>query len=180
MSLTLRLLWRDWKSGQLALLLVSMMIAVGTITGIALFASRIENSIMSEASEVLAGDAQISGSRELPGEWLVVPVPLHRWRLWRRRFNQAMALAAVAARQRLDHFLQHRLASCQHGDIGAQQCQFHRRRAANAVGGTANQGMFAGQRVKDAIVDQLRARHGRRGQDHRFEKPKNHWACARF
>ncbi len=70
MSLTLRLLWRDWKSGQLALLLVSMMIAVGTITGIALFASRIENSIMSEASEVLAGDAQISGSRALPGEWL--------------------------------------------------------------------------------------------------------------
>lgn len=24
---------------------------------------------------------------ELEGNWLVVPVPLHRWRLWRRGFN---------------------------------------------------------------------------------------------
>jgi ComF family protein len=30
---------------------------------------------------------------------VIVPVPLHRWRLWRRRFNQAMALASVVARE---------------------------------------------------------------------------------
>ena len=30
---------------------------------------------------------------------VIVPVPLHRWRLWRRRFNQAMALAAVVGRE---------------------------------------------------------------------------------
>ncbi len=29
----------------------------------------------------------------LKGEWLVVPVPLHRWRLWRRGFNQSALLA---------------------------------------------------------------------------------------
>jgi ComF family protein len=29
---------------------------------------------------------------------VVVPVPLHPWRLWRRRFNQAMALGRVVAR----------------------------------------------------------------------------------
>ena len=29
----------------------------------------------------------------LDGEWLVVPVPLHRWRLWRRGFNQSALLA---------------------------------------------------------------------------------------
>jgi ComF family protein len=28
---------------------------------------------------------------------VIVPVPLHRWRLWRRRFNQAMALARVVS-----------------------------------------------------------------------------------
>ena len=28
---------------------------------------------------------------------VIVPVPLHRFRLWRRRFNQAMALGRVAA-----------------------------------------------------------------------------------
>jgi ComF family protein len=35
---------------------------------------------------------------ELEGEWLVVPVPLHRWRLWERGFNQSALLAARIAR----------------------------------------------------------------------------------
>lgn len=42
--------------------------------------------------------------RDAGPEWLVVPVPLHRWRLWRRGFNQAALLAreiATARRARL-------------------------------------------------------------------------------
>jgi ComF family protein len=34
----------------------------------------------------------------LDGEWLVVPVPLHRWRLWERGFNQSALLAGRIAR----------------------------------------------------------------------------------
>lgn len=34
----------------------------------------------------------------LDGEWLVVPVPLNRWRLWRRGFNQSALLAQGIAR----------------------------------------------------------------------------------
>lgn len=30
--------------------------------------------------------------------WVVVPVPLHRWRLWRRGYNQAAVLAREIAR----------------------------------------------------------------------------------
>ncbi|MCB2077051.1 MAG: ComF family protein [Novosphingobium sp.] len=33
-------------------------------------------------------------------DWLVVPVPLHRWRLWQRGFNQAALLANEIARAR--------------------------------------------------------------------------------
>ncbi len=33
-------------------------------------------------------------------DWLIVPVPLHRWRLWRRGFNQAALLAGEIARAR--------------------------------------------------------------------------------
>lgn len=33
-------------------------------------------------------------------DWLVVPVPLHRWRLWRRGFNQAALLAREIAREK--------------------------------------------------------------------------------
>ncbi|MCB5174348.1 ComF family protein [Microvirga lenta] len=35
-----------------------------------------------------------AGTELLAEADVIVPVPLHRWRLWRRRFNQAMALAA--------------------------------------------------------------------------------------
>jgi ComF family protein len=34
----------------------------------------------------------------LDGNWLVVPVPLHRWRLWSRGYNQAALLARDLAR----------------------------------------------------------------------------------
>ena len=34
---------------------------------------------------------------EIGPEWLIVPVPLHRWRLWRRGFNQAALLAREIA-----------------------------------------------------------------------------------
>jgi ComF family protein len=37
---------------------------------------------------------------ELDGDWLVVPVPLHQWRLWRRGFNQSALLAKEIARLR--------------------------------------------------------------------------------
>ena len=33
-------------------------------------------------------------------DWLIVPVPLHRWRLWRRGFNQSALLAREIARIR--------------------------------------------------------------------------------
>lgn len=36
--------------------------------------------------------------QEVDRDWLVVPVPLHRWRLWRRGYNQAAILAAELAK----------------------------------------------------------------------------------
>ena len=46
--------------------------------------------------------ARLAAARlpELPGEWLFIPVPLHRWRLWRRGFNQSALLARELARRR--------------------------------------------------------------------------------
>lgn len=37
---------------------------------------------------------------EIGAGWIMVPVPLHRWRLWRRGFNQAALLAGELARLR--------------------------------------------------------------------------------
>ncbi|ANU08019.1 ComF family protein [Paraurantiacibacter namhicola] len=35
---------------------------------------------------------------QLDGEWLAVPVPLHRWRLWKRGFNQSALIARELAK----------------------------------------------------------------------------------
>lgn len=44
-----------------------------------------------------AGVLQV-GDGKGDGEWLVVPVPLNRWRLWARGYNQSALLAAPIAR----------------------------------------------------------------------------------
>lgn len=35
---------------------------------------------------------------QIDGDWLVVPVPLHRWRIWHRGYNQAAELGRTIAR----------------------------------------------------------------------------------
>jgi ComF family protein len=42
--------------------------------------------------------ARLTGLADVDAGWLVVPVPLHRWRLWRRGFNQSALLAREIAR----------------------------------------------------------------------------------
>ncbi|MHA7880890.1 MAG: ABC transporter permease [Saccharospirillum sp.] len=59
MSLSLKLLWRDWRGGELNILVAALLIAVITVTSIGLFADRIRNSIIDEAGNLLAADAQI-------------------------------------------------------------------------------------------------------------------------
>jgi ComF family protein len=52
-----------------------------------------------ELAQALGAMMTRAGAELLKEADVIVPVPLHRWRLWRRRFNQAMALSAVVARQ---------------------------------------------------------------------------------
>ena len=47
----------------------------------------------------LGGMMARAGAELLAEADVIVPVPLHRWRLWGRRFNQAMALGAVISRR---------------------------------------------------------------------------------
>lgn len=59
MNLSFKLLWRDWRGGELNILVAALLIAVVTVTSIGLFADRIRNSIIDEAGNLLAADAQI-------------------------------------------------------------------------------------------------------------------------
>jgi putative ABC transport system permease protein len=68
--LALKLLWRDFRSGELNVLIVALLVAVTTVTGIGLFSDRIQQSILDEAGSLLAADAQVRGSQPIPEEWV--------------------------------------------------------------------------------------------------------------
>jgi ComF family protein len=64
-------------------------------------ASRVALKLKYGGQTGLADTMARAMARLLPEEaedWLIAPVPLHRWRLWRRGYNQAALLAAGLAR----------------------------------------------------------------------------------
>lgn len=61
----------------------------------ATLAHRLKYGDRLELARALGGMMARAGSELLQDADVIVPIPLHRWRLWSRRFNQAMALAAV-------------------------------------------------------------------------------------
>ena len=70
LRLALRLLWRDWRAGELGLLLVSLVIAVGTVATITLFTDRLQRALVLESASFLAADRLLTGSRPAPEQWL--------------------------------------------------------------------------------------------------------------
>src|SRR5258706_15558651 len=61
--MAVRLLRREWRSGELAVLLVSLSVAVAALTGEGFLVDRIGRAVQAQASEVLAADARV----ETPG-----------------------------------------------------------------------------------------------------------------
>jgi putative ABC transport system permease protein len=70
LRLALRLLWRDWRAGEIGLLLVSLIIAVGTVTTISLFTDRLQRALVMESASFIAADRLISSSKPAPAEWV--------------------------------------------------------------------------------------------------------------
>jgi putative ABC transport system permease protein len=58
----LRNLWRDLKSGELAVLLLALTVAVASLTAVGFFTSRIAQGVRSQAAEVLAADLRLESS----------------------------------------------------------------------------------------------------------------------
>lgn len=65
----MRLLWRDWKGGELTLLVVALVLAVTTVTGISIFIDRLEKALVVESNAFLAADRRIEASRPIPDAW---------------------------------------------------------------------------------------------------------------
>ena len=59
-----RMLWRDWRGGELTILAISLIIAVTSITAVGFFTDRIERGLQMQSAELIAADLVISSARE--------------------------------------------------------------------------------------------------------------------
>ena len=66
--MALRSLRRHWRSGELAVLWVSLAVAVGALTGVGFLVDRIGRAVQAQASEVLAADARLESPEPLAAE----------------------------------------------------------------------------------------------------------------
>jgi putative ABC transport system permease protein len=66
--LAIRLLWRNWRSGELKILAGALVVAVAVVTAIAVFAERMDRSIQRQSNGYLAADRQISSRFPIPDQ----------------------------------------------------------------------------------------------------------------
>ena len=65
-TFAVRLAARDGRSGELKLLLAAIVVAVGSVTAVALFADRLQQALLSESATFLGADRVIGSSRPVP------------------------------------------------------------------------------------------------------------------
>ena len=61
-SLSLKLFWRELKSGQLIIMFLALVLAVATVSSISLFTDRLEKALISETKEFLGGDLKFESN----------------------------------------------------------------------------------------------------------------------
>jgi len=65
LKLALRSLAREWRSGELGVLLLALTVAVGALTGVGFLVSRISAAVALQASEVLAADIRLGSPQPI-------------------------------------------------------------------------------------------------------------------
>ena len=60
---------RDWRSGELAVLLAALLVAVTALTGVGFFTDRIGQAVDQRAAEVLAADLRMRSPEPIPAEY---------------------------------------------------------------------------------------------------------------
>ncbi len=70
MTLMLRMLVRDWRGGELGVLLAALILAVTMISGISGFATALKGALRQESHSFLAADMAVRDARPMPEAWL--------------------------------------------------------------------------------------------------------------
>ena len=53
---------RDWRSGELMVLLAALLVAVTALTGVGFFTDRVGRAVEQQAAEVIAADLRLQAS----------------------------------------------------------------------------------------------------------------------
>ena len=69
LSLALRSLGREWRSGELGVLLLALTVAVAALTGVGFLVSRISTAVSLQASEVLAADIRLGSPQPISSQY---------------------------------------------------------------------------------------------------------------
>ena len=69
LRLSLNLLRRDWRAGEWRVLLIALVLAVGSISTVGLFADRVRMALQQEASSLLGADLRLASTRPLPSAY---------------------------------------------------------------------------------------------------------------
>ena len=65
-----RTLWRDFRSGELRLLILAVTLAVAALTAVGFFADRLKGGLQRDARQLLGGDAVISSDKATPASFI--------------------------------------------------------------------------------------------------------------
>ncbi|TVO78737.1 ABC transporter permease [Sedimenticola selenatireducens] len=66
LSLALRFFRRDWRSGEMRLLVLALIVAVAAVSAVGFFTDRVEQAMIRQANQVLAADLVLSSNNPIP------------------------------------------------------------------------------------------------------------------
>ncbi len=66
----MRMLARDWRGGELGVLSMALVLAVGVVVGISAFSARLQHALTQESHRFLAADLVVRSPRAMPAHWL--------------------------------------------------------------------------------------------------------------
>jgi putative ABC transport system permease protein len=70
LALAMRMLGREWKSGELGVLLLALTVAVAALTGVGFLVNRVAKAVELQATEVLAADLRLEAVRAIDDGYL--------------------------------------------------------------------------------------------------------------
>ncbi len=70
--LGLRLLYRDWRGGDITILLVALALAVAIVTGLGIFSERLGNAITAQSTRLLGADMVVESPRPMAASMLAM------------------------------------------------------------------------------------------------------------